>query len=59
MLENRNEVYYLNDTPFTGLAWTAREGFFAGDFTTSEETCRNYAGDAGIIPYSFENGVMV
>jgi hypothetical protein len=59
MLQNIEGIYCLNNVPYTGTAWTAIEGFFTGDFTTSEETCRRYAGESGIISYEFENGVMV
>ena len=59
MLENRSEVYYLNGTPFTGLAWTPLYGSRVGEFFLDEEFCKYQAEGFGVIPYSFQNGVIV
>ena len=59
MLQNIEGIYCLNNVPYTGTAWTAIEGFFAGDFIISEATCKRYANESEIIPYKFENGGMV
>lgn len=58
MLENRNEVYYLNGSPFTGLAWTPLDGSRVGEFFLDEEFCKYQAKGFDVIPYTFKDGVM-